>query len=298
MTVEGVVVRAHGKFFIVHSHGKNITCKIRGRLRFKSHSVTPVAVGDDVIVTLESDGIGVIEQVEERRTVFFRAAKGLDSKRQTIAANLDQLAVVVSTKNPGLKPGLIDRFLIVAAIGEMCPVIIINKVDLGEPAILAELVKGYANIDIPVLLTSAITGEGCHAVLNVLREHRTILAGHSGVGKTALINRLIPGLNLMVGEVSDSSNRGIHTTSLVELFELPTGGFVADSPGIKVLGLWKVEKADLAGYYPEMQKFLGECRFTGCSHTHEPDCAIKEAVRGGNIPRFRYENYVAILDSL
>jgi ribosome biogenesis GTPase len=298
MADDGIVICAHGKSFIIRSHGRNISCEIRGRVKFKCASITPVAVGDNVLISLNADGTGSIEQVEERRTMFFRAAKGSESKKQVIAANLDQLAVMASVKNPPLKIGLVERFLIAAAIGGLSPVILINKVDLDKPALLEEFKQGYGRIGIPTFFVSCLSDEGLKAVRESLKGHRTILAGHSGVGKTALINRLIPGLNLKEGEVSEYSDRGIHTTSSVELFELPEGGFVADSPGLKVMGLWEVEKSQLAGYFPEMQGFIEQCRFVGCSHTHEPDCAIKQAVGKGVIPRFRYQSYVTILNSL
>ena len=298
MAVDGIVIRGHGKSFVVRSHGKDISCELRGKLKFMSDAATAVAVGDSVTILLNADGTGTIEQVEERSSMFFRPTKGMENRKQIIAANLDQLAVVASVRNPPLNPRFIDRFLIAAELGDMKPLVIINKLDLGHPKILAELQKGYAHIGIHLLPVSAVTGEGLDSLGQALKDHKTILAGHSGVGKTALINYLIPGLNLREGAVSEYSDRGIHTTSLVELFELPTGGFIADTPGLKVLGLWEMEKAELALYFPEMNPYLEDCRFSGCSHTHEPDCAVIKAVREGKIPKFRYDSYLAIRESL
>jgi ribosome biogenesis GTPase len=298
MTYDGTVVRSHGKSFVVRCQNQNFFCEIRGKLKFKTDSATPVAVGDDVIITLNPNGAGMIEEVKERRSMFFRAAKGIEAKKQVIAANLDQLAIIVSAKNPPLKTGLIDRFLIAAELGGLKPLVVVNKIDLEKSDFLAELERGYKNIDVPICFVSALTGEGVADLERYLMGHRTIFAGHSGVGKSALLNRLIPNLNLKTGEVSSCTNKGVHTTSLVELFALPCGGYVVDSPGLKILGLWKIERAQLADYYPEFEKYLPDCRFIGCNHVHEPGCAIKSAAEKGEVPRFRYDNYVAIFNSI
>jgi ribosome biogenesis GTPase len=298
MTNRGIVVRAYGKSFIVNYHGNSIPCEIRGKVKHTADATTPVAVGDDVAITINRDGSGVIEKVFDRRTMFFRPGKGTTTKKQVIAANIDQLAAVVSVKQPTLKPGLIDRFLIAADIGRLSPIVIINKIDLGSIPELDDIRRAYEHINIPIFIISALTGEGFDKLEKILVDHKTIFAGHSGVGKTTILNRLIPGLDLKVGEISDYSQKGIHTTSLVELFELPYGGYVVDSPGLKVLGLWEIDRSQLIEYFPEMHKYLDLCRFTECSHTHEPDCAVKEAVDKGEISKFRYKSYVAIRKSL
>ena len=240
----------------------------------------------------------MIESVEKRRSMFFRPAKGLDSKKQIIAANIDQLAAVVSVMQPPLKPGLIDRFLISAEIGGLEPLIVINKIDLGCSEPVEELRKVYENLGVRCHLVSAMTGEGCESLTADLAKHMTILAGHSGVGKSTILNRLIPGLNIRVSPVSESTDKGVHTTTKVELYELPGGGYVVDSPGLKILGLWDVSREDLAGFYPEMSEVCESCRFAGCSHTHEPDCAVKQAVDDGRIAEFRYKSYLTIYKSL
>jgi len=298
MTNRGTVVRAYGKLFIVKYRGESIPCEIRGKVKHAADAVSPVAVGDEVAVTINKDGSGAIEKVFERHTMFFRPAKGANIKKQVIAANIDQLAAVVSVKHPALKPGLIDRFLIAAELGRLSPLVIVNKIDLGETAELDDIKSAYEQINVPIFVVSALTGEGLDKLGNVLVDHKTIFAGHSGVGKTTILNRLIPGLDLKVGKVSDYSKKGRHTTSMVELFELPHGGYVVDSPGLKVLGLWEIEKNQLVEYFPEMHKYLDLCRFTECSHTHEPDCAVKEAVIRGDISKFRYQSYLTIRNSL
>ena len=298
MTDEGIVIRGHGKSFIVKCQGKKIPCEIRGKIKYQTDSVTPVAVGDDVSISVNPDGTGMIETVHKRRTMFLRPLKGSDSKKQVIAANIDQMAIIASVKSPPLKTGLIDRFLISARIGSLRPLVIINKIDLGKPPILDEIEKGYTGINIPAFQISAVNGEGIENLKERLREHRTIFVGHSGVGKTTILNNIIPGLDQKVKEISKYSDRGTHATTLVQLFELPTGGFVVDSPGLKVLGLWEVKKEQLDQYFPEMIPLIDNCRFHGCSHTHEPDCAVKEAVENKIIPEFRYKSYKTIYKSL
>ncbi len=298
MTDKGIVIRGHGKSFTVRCNGRDIPCEIRGRLKYGTAQITPVAVGDDVEILLGADGSGVIEKVAERRTMFSRPAKTSDTKRQVIAANISQLGIIVSSQNPPLKPGLIDRFIIAAEMGDLKPIIIVNKSDLGRPEIADELEKAYSKINVPIIFVSAETGESFDELRKILKDERTIFAGHSGVGKSTILNRLVPGLNIKVKEVSKYSDKGVHTTSAIEMYEIPGGGFVVDSPGIKILRLWELKQEDLPYYYKEMEEYLDQCRFTGCSHTHEPDCVIKDAVDKGLIPKFRYENYVTIYNSL
>lgn len=290
---------AHGKSFSVSSQdGTHVVCELRKKIKRVSEGTTLVTVGDDVLFSRIDAWTGSIEKVLERRTAFSRPAKSSDSRRQVLAANLDQLAIIVSVISPALKTGLIDRFLIAAEKGNLAPVIVINKIDLGHPEGLDQIVRAYVDMGLSVDVISAVTGEGLEALRAHLNGHRTLFAGHSGVGKSTILNAFISGLNLKTRTVSATTNRGQHATSSIELYELPGGGFVADSPGLKVMGLWDVEKDDLPHYYRDFQPFIKDCRFQPCSHSHEPDCGVKAAVERGEISRFRHENYLAIAASL
>ncbi len=295
----GIVVATKGRLFMVRAeNGDRLLCEVRKKIKFVTDATTPVAVGDDVWFSRSGTDSGAIEKVLERRTSFVRPMVGVKEQKQVLAANLDRLGVVASVKSPALKTGLIDRLLIAARAGGMEPVIVLNKIDLDLPDRFEAIIAAYRTAADGVFPVSALTGEGTDQLHKYLGAHRTLLAGHSGVGKSTLLNKLIPGLNLRTREISSYSNRGKHVTASIELFELPMGGFVIDSPGLKVMGLWKVEKAELPYYYPEFRQYEQACRFQPCAHIHEPDCAVKAAVEEGGIYRFRYKNYVSIANSL
>ncbi len=296
--LDGIVTRGHGNRFMVFAEGRYYDCQLRKKVKFKTDQTTPVAVGDDVRITVIGEDEGAIEEVRERRSVLSRPAVGRETNEHVLAANIDSLVIVVSIQSPILKPGLIDRFLIAAEIGGLTPAIVINKLDLGLDKSDAEAIEVYQSLGYDLFLTSALNGDGLDEFREFLENHRSILSGHSGVGKSTLLNRILPDLNLRTLDVSHSTGRGQHATSHIELFYLSKDGFVIDSPGIKVLGLWQLEKENLSEYYQEMHPYLDGCRFTRCSHIHEPDCAVREAVEKGDISALRYQNYTQIYNSL
>jgi len=234
---------------------------------------------------------GVIERVEVRRGVLTRKTRG---HKHVLAANVDQVLIVASAADPPLKPSLIDRYLISAAVGGIRPLICINKIDLADFAELQPVIGTYAQLGCDVVATSARTGLGIARLKHLLTGCETALAGQSGVGKTSLINSLEPGLDLKTLEVTAETRKGKHTTTAARLMRLSFGGWVVDTPGIRQMELWDVVKEDVERFFPEFQPFLRECRYPNCSHVHESRCGVKRAVVRGLVSNLRYESYCRI----
>jgi ribosome biogenesis GTPase len=250
-----------------------------------------VAAGDIVWFRPEGEGAGIIERVEPRRGVVSRTSRG---RQHVLVANVDQLVIVTSAAEPRLKPNLIDRLLVTAERTGVRPIICINKIDLVDPAELMPLVGVYAQLGYDVVFASAITGIGVDRLRERLAGAQSVVTGQSGVGKTSLLNAVEPGLDRRVQSVSEETQKGKHTTSTAELIPLSNGGYVVDTPGIRQFQLWDVIPEEVAGFYRDLRPYVSRCRFPDCTHTHEDNCAVKDAVADGWIDTRRYESYVQI----
>lgn len=282
-----------------------LRCQLRGRVKRAQRSAKgrqiyadPVAVGDEVVVTPRDNEEGVIEEILPRRTKFSRRYPGKrDAIEQIVVANADQVVIVLSTRLPDFNLRFLDRFLILAEVGEMDAVVCLNKIDLIDSAERRELrsiLSAYEQLGYPVIFTSINHSESIQAFRDALRDRFSVVVGASGVGKSSLLNAVQPGLGLRVGEVGLKTGKGRHTTTLVELFSLEFGGEVADTPGIREVGLWGVDTENLDLYFPEMEPYLGECKYTDCIHVSEPRCAIVDAVNTGKISDVRYQSYISL----
>jgi ribosome biogenesis GTPase len=295
----GRVVRASGLQHLVVVNGEEWLCEVRGRLKgTRREAQSPVVAGDRVEIEPTGPGSGVIERVLPRRSQFARAASGFRPYQQIVAANLDQLVVVVAVRQPEPRPGFIDRALVMAQRGSLVPVVCLNKMDLDEGGEAEAIAEVYAGLGYRVCLTSARTGAGIEALREALTGKDSVIVGHSGVGKSSLLNRLEPGLSLKTDGLMRQHERGRHTTTCVRLYPLNGGGHAVDTPGIKELRLWSVAPEELVGYFAEMRELVDGCRFRDCTHLHEPGCAVLAAVATGRIARIRHEGYARIRQSL
>jgi ribosome biogenesis GTPase len=300
--VAGVVMRARGHHYDVQTDeadGHHVRlCEVRGRLLLERGKDTLVAVGDRVWVLPHGADGGLIEQVEERETVLSRQRPGIEMPAEdVILANPDQALVVFAAAQPEPHLRMLDRFLVVAERNELLTVICVNKIDVTglEPA--QTLFGLYERIGYPVIYASAATGEGIDDLRELLRDRITVVTGPSGVGKSSLLNAIHPDLHLETGDLRSFEGKGKHTTRNAQLFALPFGEhtFVADTPGIRELGLYDIDPADLSFYFIEMEPFIHRCRYPGCTHDHEPDCAVRAAVEAGQIDPARYDSYLRLL---
>ena len=302
---QGRVIRARTGFYDVQYEDIVLRCTLRGTLKRKHRSETgrrlyadPVAVGDLVIFTQLDAEEGVVEDILPRQTKFSRQYAGKHGDiEQVIVANAHQIVAVVSTLMPPLNFRTLDRFLILAEAGDMEAVICLNKMDLVDTTQQAEFSDAFVNYEklgYQVLYTSINIPESLEALRHAFTDKFSVVVGASGVGKSSLLNTLQPNLGLRTGEVGIKTQKGRHTTTLVELFSLDFGGEVADTPGIREVGLWGVDTENLEYYFPEMDPYLGNCKYNDCAHVAEPDCAIQDAVEAGEIHAERYRSYVVL----
>jgi ribosome biogenesis GTPase len=295
VSLHGRVLRVHGLLSTVESQdGRHYRCATRGLLKtLSTQQRHVVAVGDRVWFRPERDDEGLIENIEPRSGVLSRTIRG---RQQIIVANVDQMLIVASAAQPYLKPNLIDRFLVTAEKAGLRSIVCINKVDLVEPADLQPLVGVYSQLGYIVVLLSAKTGLHVDRLRSLLAGRQSVLAGQSGVGKSSLINAVDPTIELAVQAVSQETQKGKHTTTSANLLRLASGGYIVDTPGIRQFQLWDVIPEEVAGYYRDLRPYVSRCRFPDCTHTHEQDCAVKDAVADMHIDARRYESYVSIHD--
>ncbi len=295
----GTVVKATGSWYEVLSDGAYVQCRIRGKLRLKGvRSTNPVVVGDVVKLDTDEQDNYVISDIEPRRNYIIRRASNLSKESHIIASNIDQALLVVTLFSPETALEFVDRFLVTCEAYKVPVTILLAKIDLARqnPEAVAEFHAIYEGAGYEIIEVSATEGEGVEQVRELLRDKTTLLSGNSGVGKSTLVAAVEPGLDIKTGEISQSHHKGKHTTTFSTMYPLAEGGYIIDTPGIKGFGLIDIDDAELAHYFPEMMRYLPDCRFYNCSHTHEPHCAVVEAVKRGEIAYPRYESYLKIMD--
>lgn len=291
------VVRATGSWYDVLHDGETVRCRIRGRLRLKGvRSTNPVVVGDEVACEADEGGDYVIADILPRRNYVIRRASNLSKESHIIAANVDQALLMASLRSPETPTEFVDRFLVTCEAYKVPVTILLSKLDLQDAEAVAEFRAVYEGAGYRVLEVSVREGRGVEEVRELLAGRTTLVSGNSGVGKSTLIQAIDPSLDIRTGEISDSHHKGRHTTTFSTMYPLAEGGAVIDTPGIKGFGLLDIDDAELWHYFPEMMRVAPGCRFYNCTHTHEPGCAVVEAVEAGEIAWSRYESYLKILD--
>ena len=291
------VVRATGSWYDVLHDGETVRCRIRGRLRLKGvRSTNPVVVGDEVACEADEGGDYVIADILPRRNYVIRRASNLSKESHIIAANVDQALLMASLRSPETPTEFVDRFLVTCEAYKVPVTILLSKLDLQDAEAVAEFRAVYEGAGYRVLEVSVREGRGVEEVRELLAGRTTLVSGNSGVGKSTLIQAIDPSLDIRTGEISESHHKGRHTTTFSTLYPLAGGGAVIDTPGIKGFGLIDIDEAELWHYFPEMMRVAPACRFYNCTHTHEPGCAVTEAVKAGEIAWPRYESYLKIRD--
>jgi ribosome biogenesis GTPase len=300
--MKGLVIKNTGSWYQVNTgEGKLVECKVKGNFRLKGiKSTNPVVVGDYVWIALNQEGTALITQIEERKNYIIRRSSNLSKQSHILAANLDQCMLVITVSYPETSTTFIDRFLASAEAYRIPVKLVFNKTDIyneDELRYLDGLVNLYTYIGYPCLKISALNGEGINQFKEELKEKVTLLSGHSGVGKSTLINAILPGVNIKTGEISSYHKKGIHTTTFSEMLPLAEGGYVIDTPGIKGFGVFDMEKGEIGHYFPEIFKMSDNCRYNNCTHRQEPDCAVRKAVEEQRyISQSRYISYLSMLE--
>ena len=299
--MRGLVIKNTGSWYtVLTDEGNTVECKIKGNFRLKGiRSTNPVAVGDRVGILLNQEGTAFIHEIDDRRNYIVRKSPNLSRACHIIAANVDQAFLLVTVNYPETSTTFIDRFLASAEAYRIPVVLVFNKNDLlndDERRLQDMMVDLYEYVGYECRIISAATGEGLDALRDVLRDRITLFSGNSGVGKSTLLNQLIPGVQLRTAAISTAHNTGMHTTTFSEMLRLPFGGWAIDTPGVKGFGAFDMEPGEICGYFKEIFRFSKDCRFSNCTHTHEPGCAVREAVENHLIAQSRYNSYVSMLN--
>lgn len=296
--MKGIVVKSTGSWYTVKlQDGKIVDARIQGKFRLKGiRSTNPVAVGDFVTLKQE-DGTSVITDIDDRKNYIVRKSINLSKRSHIIAANIDQAILIATISQPKTTTGFMDRFLVSAEAYHIPTIIVFNKSDIYNKEELAELnylSSIYSKMGYTCIAVSATEGTNVDKFKELLKHKTSVVSGHSGVGKSTLLNKIEPSLNLKTSEISEMHEQGKHTTTFAEMFELSFGGNIIDTPGVRAFGLIDFDKADLSHYFPDMRNVLDQCQFNNCQHINEPKCAVKKAVEEGSIAEFRYNNYLSM----
>jgi ribosome biogenesis GTPase len=301
--LKGLVIKSTGSWYHVQlEDGTILDCRIKGKFRTKGIKTTnPIAVGDQVSVEIDEESearTGIIYDLAERKNYIIRKSINLSKQTQIIASNIDQALLVVTLSKPRTSFGFIDRFLVTAEAYHIPVVLLFNKIDQYDDddlTFLEEVIELYEKIGYPCRKISALKLIGIAELKNQIAGQTSLLSGHSGVGKSTLINQIIPSAIIRTSTISAASEKGIHTTTFAEMHPLETGGYIIDTPGIRELGVVDIPNEELAHYFPEMKKVMSRCKFHNCKHLNEPNCAVKEAYEKGIIAIPRYESYLSIM---
>lgn len=299
--MNGLVIKNTGSWYsVLTEEGTVVESKIKGNFRLKGiRSTNPVAVGDRVIITVNKEGTAFITEILDRRNYIIRKSPNLSKQSHIIAANVDQVLLIVTVNYPETSTTFIDRFLASAEAYRVPVVLVFNKTDLlddDERRYQEMMVNLYETIGYKCLQISATLPDTLSSMESLLKDKITLFSGNSGVGKSTLLNQLIPGVNLKTAEISDAHNTGMHTTTFSEMLRLPFGGWAIDTPGIKGFGTFDMEPEEICGYFKEIFRFSKDCKFANCTHTHEPNCAVRKAVEEHYISESRYNSYLSMLE--
>lgn len=299
--MHGLIIKNTGSWYTVKTDdGRTVECKVKGNFRLKGiRSTSPVAVGDYVDIIMNAEGTALISAIDDRKNYIIRKASNLSKQSQIIAANLDQALLIITIKQPETSTTFIDRFLAGAEAYRVPVVLVFNKTDLlndDERRYQQQMIELYETIGYPCIEISAETGMSINQLQTLLKQKVTLVSGNSGVGKSTLINAIIPHAEQRTAEISNAHGTGMHTTTFSEMIELAEGGYLIDTPGIKGFGTFDIEREELTSYFKEIFEFSKDCKFNNCTHTHEPGCAVLQAVENHYISVSRYQSYLNMLE--